>query len=75
MFALLATHRKGGKYTITIKRGNDVAPLGELGWIVFTDPALLLTEMVSGKKMLNMKYEKRNKIMAHLRTMTPAVAV
>jgi len=75
MFALKAEFVRGTKYRITVKTGENVEPLGELGWIVFTDPAVLIAEMVSGKKMLNMKYEKREQIIAHLRTMTPAVVV
>lgn len=75
MFALKAEFVRGTKYRITVKTGENVEPLGELGWIVFNDPAVLLAEMAAGKKMLNMKYEKREQIMAHLRTMTPAVVV
>jgi phage FluMu gp28-like protein len=75
MYALLAEFRRGNKYNITLKTGNDVAKLADLGWIVFDDPAVLVAEMESGKKMLNMKYEKREQIIAYLRAMTPAVAV
>lgn len=73
MYALYARF-SGGKTNITLKTGENVAPLAELGWIVFDDPAKLLADMESGKKMLNMKFEKREAIMAYLREMTPAVA-
>lgn len=74
MYALYARF-SGGKTKITLKTGADVAKLAELGWIVFNDPAKLLAEMESGKRMLNMKFEKREAIMSYLRKMTPAVVV
>lgn len=76
MFALLAEYQRGGTYGITVREGSNVEPLGNLGWIIFTDPAKLLADMESGKVMLNMRFEKRNAIMDHLRTMvTPTVVV
>jgi hypothetical protein len=73
MFALHAKF-SGGKTKITLRTGDNVAPLAELGWIVFDNPEVLLADMVSGKKMLGMKFEKREQVMAYLRGMTPAVA-
>lgn len=71
MYALKAPF--GGK--IVVKTGENVAKLAEVGFIVFDDPATLLADMESGKRLLNMKYEKRLRIMNYLRKMTPAVAV
>jgi hypothetical protein len=75
MFALKAKFVRDTKYRIVVKTGKNVELLGKLGWIVFNDPGVLLADMTAGKKMLNMKYEKREQIMAHLRKLTPAVGV
>lgn len=73
-FALKATHTKNDEYDIVVK--PNIGNLSELGFIVFDDPATLLADMEAGRRLLNMKYEKRLAIMAHLRTMmTPAVGV
>ena len=72
--ALKAEFAGGNKYRIITKTGPDVEKLAELGWIVYSDPAALLADMESGKKMLNMRFEKRNKIMDYLRKQIPALA-
>jgi hypothetical protein len=75
-YALLAEYQRGGSYDVSVKCDEHAAQLARIGWIVFDDPAILLAEMESGKKMLNMRFEKRNAIMDRLRAMvTPPVTV